>query len=411
MTRAHERLRLIAARDSRVLTARPVVLAGALLGRAGLTRSIAVWPDASAPMVAVAPADRRAALWLDRTFPWQARAPGPLDARTWQALRARSLIVAPGRPPAVTAAERALGRALDQPRVALFSPSRGRGKLACFVFERGGAEPVAVVKAMADAGEGAWLEREVRFVERLRGRLGGDPVADALPVAPLLAGAHEDDWLVVEPLDQLAAAAARPADGLALGWLRSFQERTGVARRPWSEDDERAELDAVAAAWGALRPAALVPLRAAVREALGTVRGCELPCCAVHGDYWRGNLAVRDGELRVFDWEWGIEQGEPFTDRWGLELGELRDGLIAEQALGPALAAALERMRAGLAEVALDPRFARATLAPAVARLAHRRRATSGTLSGWGALALPLMRAVERLLLSDRDPVRAAAQV
>jgi Phosphotransferase enzyme family len=397
-------LRLIAP-SGRLVTRRPLVLAATLAARAGLPGVIAIWPSAAEPMLAASPREARIMRWLDRVFPWLARPQRLVDVATWHALRSRAAILAGGRPLALDAAEHALGEALRRPRLALFSPSRSSGKVTCFVFAGDAEWPVAVVKAMAQREEAAWLAREVEVVAGMRARLGETPIGEALPPAPLLAGPLAGDWIVVEPFDPLASAAARPPEDVAISWLRAFQRATTVSEAAWDERDEQRALDAVEAAWQALRPHAAAPLRAAVAELLAAVRGVAVPRCAVHGDYWRGNLAVRERALRVFDWEWGAERGDPFLDRWCLELCELHPSQVGWEPPVAQLQDALARMRSALARDHLDPAFALATLAPVVAVLARRHRST-GTLSGWGARALPLMRAAERLLLA---PDRAAA--
>jgi hypothetical protein len=397
-------LRLIAP-GGRLVTRRPLVLAAALAARAGLPGVIAVWPSAAEPMLAASPREARIMRWLDRAFPWLARPQQLVDVATWHALRSRAAILRGGRPLALDAAEHALGEALRRPRVALFSPSRSSGKVTCFIFAGDDERPAAVVKAMAQPAEAPWLAREVEVVARLRARLGEAGIGEALPPAPLLAGSLGEEWVVVEPFDPLASAAARPPEDVAISWLRAFQRATSASDAPWDERDDACALAAVEAAWRALRPHAAAPLLDAVGGLLAALRGVAVPRCAVHGDYWRGNLAVRGRALRVFDWEWGAERGDPFVDRWCLELCELHPSQVGWEPPVAQLADALARMRVALARDRLEPAFALATLAPVVAVLARRHRSTTGTLSGWGARALPLMRAAERLLLA---PERAA---
>ena len=398
MTPRSPGLRLIA-RDGRLVTQRTVVLAAALAARAGVPGIVAIWPSADEPMLALSPREAGIMRWLDAAFPWLARSQRLVDPATWHALRSRAAILGGGRPLALDAAEDALGRPLVRARLVLFSPSRSSGKVTCFVFERGGERPVAVVKAMAQRDESPWLARELDVVARLRARLGGTSVGEALPLAPLLAGPLADDWVVVEPFDPLASAAARPPEDVAIGWLRAFQRATTEAASPWdARDDERA-LTAVAEAWRTLRPHTAAPLLDAAAELLAELRGASVPRCAVHGDYWRGNLAVRERALRVFDWEWGGELGDPFLDRWCLELCELHPSQVGWEPPVVRLGDALARMRVAFERDRLDSAFALATLAPVVATLARRHRSATGTLSGWGARALPLMRAAERLLL------------
>jgi hypothetical protein len=402
-------LRLIAS-DGRLATRRLAVVCGALAARLRLRRAVAIWPSAQEPMVAVDPREWRAMAWLDGAFPWLARPQRWVGAATWHALRARALLVRPRGSLARAGAEHALGRPLASPRLVLFSPSRSSGKVACFVFEGAAQQPLLVVKAMAQAAETPWLAREIELVARLRGMLAGHAVADALPLAPLFAGPLADDWLVVEPFDPLASAAGRPTEDVAIGWLRTFQAHTARSEAPWDAADDTRALAAVAEAWRALRPHAAAAVYEEVSELLAGVRGARVQRCAVHGDYWRGNLAVDGAALRVFDWEWGAEHGDPFMDRWCLELGELHPSQIGWEPPAAQLAAALARTRAALARDGVAPAFALATLAPVVGALARRRRSETGTLSGWGPRALPLMRAVERLLAAQARDCEAAVR-
>lgn len=397
MTERSPGLRLVAP-GGRLVTHRAAVLAGALAGRARLGRPVAIWPSAAEPMLALSPGEAGIMRWLDGAFPWLARSQRLVGPATWHAARSRALILRPGRALALDAAEHALGRTLERPRLVLFSPSRSSGKVTCFVFERGGERPVAVVKAMAQPAEAPWLAREVDVVEHLRARLGDTRVGASLPLAPLFAGELAGDWVVVEPFDPLASAAARPPEDVAIGWLRAFQRATAGAERAWDAADDERALTAVAGAWRALRPHAAAATLDAVADLLPGLHGAPVPRCAVHGDYWRGNLAVDGRALRVFDWEWGSERGEPFTDRWCLELGELHPSQVGWAPPGERLEAALARTRAALEQDGLDPACALATLAPVVAVLARRHRSATGTLSGWGERALPLMRATERLV-------------
>ena len=117
-------------------------------------------------------------------------------------------------------------------------------------------------------------------------------------------------------------AAGRDRRAEATAWLETFQRRNEVRRRPWSEQDVRAALATLAET---ARPEeGLESLAPAVASRLEALRGASVPRCAVHGDFWRGNLALRDGTLRVFDWEWGALEGDPFLDPWMYEIGPLR---------------------------------------------------------------------------------------
>src|SRR5918999_4215294 len=90
-------LRLVLQRGV-LLRARPLVLLGGLAARSGLLPAYALWPRADAPLIAVDLRSRPAAAWLRTTFEPDARAPALVSAATWNAVRARALVLGePGR--------------------------------------------------------------------------------------------------------------------------------------------------------------------------------------------------------------------------------------------------------------------------------------------------------------------------
>jgi hypothetical protein len=403
-------LRFLAA-GGRVARRRPVVVAGGLLARAGLIRAFSLWPDATAPVVGMSPRDGAAARWMPDGFPRGRGAARLLGPGTWHALRARGLLVCPdGPPPPVTAAEQALGRRLRTPGLAIFSPGATIAKTTCFVVERGRREPTVVVKAMTQPRHRARLTGEADLVESLRARLAGEPgLAATLPAAPVGVVRVGSDTFLVERFDPVMEAAGRDRRAEATAWLGAFQRRTEVRRRPWSEQDVRAALATLAET---VRPEeGLESLAAAVASRLEALRGASVPCCAVHGDFWRGNLALRDGTLRVFDWEWGALEGDPFLDPWMYEIGPLR-GLDAESGdvLDAEMRQAVRNVETALGALDVDPAFAAPMGAVVVAEIVGRVRRATGRSSAWEATARPFLRALARILTDDRhDTSRAAA--
>ena len=131
--------------------------------------------------------------------------------------------------------------------------------------------------------------------------------------------------------------------------------------------------------------------------------------CATHGDFANGNIAERDGELRVLDWEWGALNGDPFLDFWTYELGELRTGLTTGEADARVqLEEAASRVAEYLSEEGMDPGFALATLAPCAGQLVTRIRDVTNSPSGWEAVGDAILRGVEELLLdSAGSPMKA----
>lgn len=394
-------LRLAATRG-RVVTDRRAVLAAGALGRAGLLEAWTLWPDAQSPLFIVGAGDRAAAAWMQRTFEPRARAVAGLDPAGWNVARAGALLVGHLDGPAIEAAERTLGRALPGARLAAFSPTGApRTKVTFFVFEAGADEPTVVVKAMPEPNHAERLLHECEAVERVRERLAPVPdVQAALPLPPLGGTWSGPDYLVVQAVDPLAAYTGRAPRAVALDWLRRFQAATAEREEPWERRDDVAELAALEFGWRTARPESAQPVAERVQALLAELRGVPVPRSAVHGDYWRGNLASDLTRLRVFDWEWTRPLGPPFQDVWTYELGELREQAMAVPAeeLDEAMQLALERVEQQLAEYGLDPRFALATLAPAIAELSFRVRRETGRPGGNELGAALVMESVEELL-------------
>jgi hypothetical protein len=396
-------LRIVAAKR-RVVSARPAVLLFGLLARLHLMHAYTVWPNAAAPILIAGAADSAAVRWMNRTFRLRSRRRLALDAASWNVLRAGALVIG-GDPPHVGAAmERALGRRIRDQRVAFYSTGGPRPKLHCFVFEGREPAPLAVMKVMAVAGEGGHLERETANLELVRERLrGAGRVLEALPVEPLWSGRVAGDFVVVERVDPLAIATQQAEREASMWWLRGFAEGTATGERPWSEADRSALESAVSDAWkriGSVRADALVDRIHELGAALG---GTPVPRCAVHGDFWRGNIAASGDAMRVYDWEWLSFDGQPFFDVWTYELGELRRAADrGVEDFATPLAEALQRVEAELEHRGLDPRFGVLTLPLTLARVTFRMRTETGTVTGREKASSRVMRATEELVLGPR---------
>jgi hypothetical protein len=117
------------------------------------------------------------------------------------------------------------------------------------------------------------------------------------------------------------------------------------------------------------------------RGRLEALTGAGLPVSAVHGDFWRGNVAERDGAVRVFDWEWARMSGRPLFDVWAYELADLLERAQAGDDPGQLREAAddsAERVRAELAARGIAEDFAGAAALPALAVLGFRMRELTG---------------------------------
>jgi hypothetical protein len=321
---------------------------------------------------------------------------------TWSAVRARGLVVGPPSGLVTEAVRRATGRDLAGGKLALYSAAgQSLSKAACFVFEERADRPSIVVKAMPDARYSARLTHEAEIIEAFRSGLGsGSPAAEALPLQPLFAGTAAGDYVVVQPVDPLAAGTGSLSDpAVALDWLREFQSGTTTTVRPWDDVDTEAATDHVRYAWERARLAAAPEVVSRVRRLLRAVEGQPVRRCGVHGDFWRDNIAHRGGRLRVFDWEWAQPEGPPFFDLWTTELGLLRrQAEEGRPGLLGSLREALARIGAEHERQGLDPRFARATLAPSLGQLVFRVRRATGVPGGAEAESVELMVAAEALL-------------
>jgi aminoglycoside phosphotransferase (APT) family kinase protein len=133
------------------------------------------------------------------------------------------------------------------------------------------------------------------------------------------------------------------------------------------------------AAWLRARPDARAMVLDRTRALLSELRGAPVPRCAVHGDFWRGNIARTGGQLRIFDWEWASLHGAPMFDLWTYELAELRVRAAAgDDDLAAPVRDALERVAAELSRRSLPTELAPATLPAVLARLAFRIHGATG---------------------------------
>ena len=115
----------------------------------------------------------------------------------------------------------------------------------------------------------------------------------------------------------------------------------------------------------------------------------------MHGDFWRGNLAARDGQLRVYDWEWAEREGDPLFDLWTWPLAELK---APEGGPPPDLRGPLATVEAELDARGLDRRLALGLLVPCAARLAYRFRWATGVPSLREPVGARIMQAALGLL-------------
>jgi len=389
-------LRLLATRG-RVVRSRASVVVAATLPRRR-RQVYTLWPDASAVMLSADVGYPPAAEWLRTTIvPTLRRLP---DAATWMVLRAGAAILAEAPGLAARAAQQALPAGAT-PRVAMYSPSgHAVSKALCFVFVDGEIEPRVVVKAIADPRFSNRLQREADLLRVIAERVSTEStVASALPSSPILTADVAGEFMTVESVDPLAPATATAERNTSLRWLRSFQHASSTGASTWRRSEASAAVATVRTAWQLAAPASADAMTKYASTLLGRLVGSELPRCAIHGDFWRGNIAAANGRLRVYDWEWAEPDGIPLFDLWTYELAELRVRAASEeQGLERALLAALIAVEQELRLRGLDPTWARATLAPVLAELTFRIRNRLGIPSSMEGPSTLVMAAAERLL-------------
>ena len=388
--------------DARLVGSRPRAVIRGVFVRGALARvgrAHALWPSVDAPTHLVDLNAPEGAEWLRATFETNSRRV-PVSAATWNALRARGLLIGVPSGLALEAAQAGLGRPLRGARLHGYSPSASASKIMCFAFEEGASVPSVVIRGMADPLDDTALRREVEMVAAMRARVEQVPaLRDALPLVPLHHGIVRGDYVVVEAPDPFAPGTGRAGRDASLRWLEIFQQATTTSTDPWTAADGERALGALAGA-AERAPSQMERAIPAVRRRTEELVDSPVRRCAQHGDYWQGNLAEQGGSLRVYDWEWAEFDGLPFLDRWTYELGPLRD--VARSRPQPwvveALASAAARIEAELGRSGMDGRFALATLVPALTHLLFRQRAERARPGGWEPSAPALLDAATALV-------------
>ena len=397
MTEQTPAVRLVAD-GARAVALRPAAIALGLAGRLGAPVHVA-WPDLDQPSVLLPARATQPVRWVRERFQPEARRPRGVSAATWVALRSGGALVG-GRPGlAVRLAERVLERPLEGAVAAMWAASADRGaKANAFVFERAAAEPVLVVKMLAEARRTHRLEREVEMIAAVRERLAGAPdVADVLPLPTLFCGEFEGERLTAERVDPLGGLAADDPRERVSAWLAGLHRATSTPR-PWTADDTDALVDVVRRGWPRLRPDAAEAVVARTAELLRALEGAPVPRGVQHGDLWRGNVAVDGTAMRVYDWEWTELDAAPFADLWTYDIAEIRHFATHGHGRQRPLEEAVAGVAAQLRERGVDERFALATLPAVAAQLTFRSRWEDGPDSGSEEGSIPLFADIERLL-------------
>lgn len=199
------------------------------------------------------------------------------------------------------------------------------GKVLLFCFRENQGEPFLVCRASRSKEGEQRLRREGEVRGAIRALLPPD-IQAAMPSAFLYE--FEDGVCLAEPYlpGESLAAPRRPEAleafaELTLPWLAGLQAATA---QPGTEPAGLAELargefeaigEALAASPGVdafAGPDTIRRWTADLADRSGVLQG--LVPCAVHGDYWYGNLRVHAGELRIVDWEFAENSGNPLFD-------------------------------------------------------------------------------------------------
>jgi hypothetical protein len=266
------------------------------------------------------------------------------------------------------------------------------------VFERGQEAPAALVVAMAQGALDGRLRAEIEALEAIRAHVGdAAEVTAALPLRPLRTGDVGGRYVAVFPIDPLASRTGAEDRGRALAWLRAFQSATAAADA--TGIDRERELAVIEEAWSILRPERTGPVLRWASAEIERLADLSFRPCGVHGDYWRGNIATRGGELRVYDWEWWRERDHPLFDPWTYELADVRWWAESDPGgLEAALGSGLDRIEAEAEVRGLERAAARALLLGVLGELAVRGRRVSGHQSPPEIPYARVMAAAERVL-------------
>ncbi|HEX5418324.1 MAG TPA: aminoglycoside phosphotransferase family protein [Chloroflexota bacterium] len=209
----------------------------------------------------------------------------------------------------------------------------GIGKLCCYIFPNGAAEPRWVAKMRRSPVENDLLRREYVLINYLR-ESGSDYVRRTIP-GPLVETCVAGHQLAIEPylpgraMDGLLANAgertrelAAAYRDLALKWLLRCQRETPRVRSPLRDqqiDDYFLGPIARLRSSAALTDHESSYLDQVTRQVEG-LRRLPLPLVFKHGDFQPGNILLRDNAPTVIDWEFGLPTALPLLDVFGFLL-------------------------------------------------------------------------------------------
>jgi hypothetical protein len=237
----------------------------------------------------------------------------------------------------------------EGPRVILTAGRRERAfKLSAGILTADGR--LRAIARICRTGEPrqALIANEAEMLRHLNARHPGDGPAPRL----LFDGVRGDLYMTVQ-----GAIAGRPGSrdmtNAHRGFLARLQE--GGGSRPASESQLVRQLHVRADRWFPEDPTFQRLLAALDRDLAALV----LPSVVVHGDFAPWNVRLERGQLRAFDWEYGIVDGLPhldalhheiqvgrLLDRWSTDrmTAELRAFAARDIGAGPGAALTITRL-------------------------------------------------------------------
>ncbi len=220
------------------------------------------------------------------------------------------------------------------PSAGLLEEARARGVLICssrdpdakltfLVTDAGPGQQRLAVKIPSTDAAGAAVDAETRTLLELA-RLDLGALSSTIPAhvasldldgRPVLVSTAVTGTPMSIAYHRWPHTARKPsvsADfSAAFAWLQAFQHVT--AHGPVPVDWPGQVLDGVLGRWDG-HPALTAAVRR-LRAAAADLADLALPCTAVHGDFWLGNVMVeRRTVTGVVDWEAGSTQGSPLPD-------------------------------------------------------------------------------------------------
>jgi SAM-dependent methyltransferase/uncharacterized protein YbaR (Trm112 family) len=167
-------------------------------------------------------------------------------------------------------------------------------------------------------------------------------VAKAVRVREIQPSASQTGAFIYQQTEGVKGRLLRPSSRgdvqNAARWLASFHQ--GSCQGVWQMADLAQELEELRCALRRLSGRdsceALLPIFA--EQYVQALQGISLPVVTEHGDYTPPNILVTpQGSLRVFDWEYSRERGNPLIDVGAFSLSLLRRAAVdGEYQAGPA---------------------------------------------------------------------------